>query len=90
MKQYKSVEVTNLNNGCVELDEDQARRRIHNLKEVGKGIFEIVNPIQFKVGEKFGYDGEVNARLAQSLIKKEVEEEKNTVKKTTKKTTKKK
>lgn len=67
MNKYEAVEVINLHVGHVALDEDQARRRIHNIKEVKNGVYEIINPIQFKIGEKFGYEGEVNKALAQSL-----------------------
>lgn len=71
MERFEVTEVMNLNGGTVELDEDQARRRIHNIVEVDKGVYEIVNPIQFKVGETFGYDGEVNKALAHAIISTE-------------------
>ena len=67
MNKFEAIEAINLHSGNVELDEDQARRRAHNIKEVEEGIFNIINPIQFKIGEKFGYDGEVSKTLAQSL-----------------------
>jgi len=67
MNKFEAIEVINLHSGHVELDEDQARRRAHNIEEVEKGIFNIVNPIQFKIGEKFSHDGEVSKTLAQSL-----------------------
>lgn len=44
--------------GRVELTEAQAKERGHLLRESGaKGVYEVVKPIEFKVGEVFGYDG---------------------------------
>jgi hypothetical protein len=58
--------------GIVGLSPDQARTRLHNLMPVkgkvdtregsktrGAGEYEVVNPIQFKRGEEFGYSGQV-------------------------------
>jgi hypothetical protein len=49
--------------GIVGLSAAQAKTRAHNLKPVktgndGAGEYEIVNPIQFKRGEVFGFGGE--------------------------------
>lgn len=50
----------NVNAGRVKLTKDQARRRAHLLAAVdGKeGEFDVVRPIQFKVGETFGFEGD--------------------------------
>ena len=66
--------------GLVQLTEKQARVRAHQLVPRGEGIFEIVQPIEFKAGEELGFDGEVNAALLQNItpipqIKAEKEEE---------------
>jgi len=53
--------------GLVQLTEKQAKPRAHQLKPLGEGIFEIVQPIEFKAGEELGFDGEVNARLLQNI-----------------------
>ena len=53
--------------GLVQLTEKQARPRAHQLKPRGEGIFEIIQPIEFKAGEELGYDGEVNAALLQNI-----------------------
>ena len=50
--------------GIVALTAQQAKVRAHNLKPVhvekdGAGEYEVVNLIQFKRGESFGYSGEV-------------------------------
>lgn len=65
--------------GLVKLTENQAKLRGHQLKPRGEGIFEIIQPIEFKAGEELGYDGEVNAALLQNItpisqIKAEEEE----------------
>lgn len=59
MKEYVAKEVLTLGAGRVRIDADQAKTRAHNLKPTGEGVFEIVHPIQFKRGERFGWDGEV-------------------------------
>lgn len=50
-----------VNSGQVQLTAAQAKTRLHNLKLVkaGKesGVYEVVQPIQFKAGETFGFDG---------------------------------
>ena len=58
--------------GIVGLSAEQAKTRLHNLKPItgkvderkdsktrGAGEYEVVNPVQFKRGETFGYSGEV-------------------------------
>lgn len=55
-----------VNSGVVVLVGEQAKARMHNLKAVkvdkktGDGEYEIVNPIQFKRGESFGFSGETS------------------------------
>lgn len=53
--------------GLVQLTEKQAKVRAHQLIPRGEGIFEIVQPIEFKAGEELGFDGEVNAALLQNI-----------------------
>jgi len=54
----------NVNSGRVSLSGAQWKARAMNLKAVeadaktGAGIYEVMNPIQFKKGETFGFDGE--------------------------------
>jgi len=52
--------------GKLELTEAQAKPRAHSLKRVKgeAGIYEIIEPVEFKVGEIIGFDGEP----AKSLI----------------------
>ena len=53
--------------GVVSLSHAQASSRIHNLKDLGKGEYEIVNPIEFKNGELFGYSGDVPKVMASAV-----------------------
>ena len=51
----------------VRLTADQAKPRAHNLKAVkiqadGAGEYEVVRPIEFKLGETFGVNGAVSTR----------------------------
>lgn len=57
MKTYKALSVVNLSSGVVALSSDQYRRRKHNLGVKAAVGWPIVNEIQFKIGETFGYDG---------------------------------
>ena len=67
MKQYQVDQVCRLNEGLVELNEDQARRRSQNIKHVEDNVYRILKPVQFKVGEKLGHDGVVNKALMTCL-----------------------
>jgi len=68
MKNFKVTgRVAQFFSGRVKLSVEQAASRLHNLKDLGEGIFEIINPIEFKHGEKFGYDGDVPKVLAKEL-----------------------
>lgn len=68
MKTYKAMKVVTLAQGNVSLTEDQAKTRAHNIKGMGDGVYQIVNPVQFKAGEKFGYDGEISKEQADDLV----------------------
>lgn len=66
MKKLTTVAVTTVANGQITLSADQAKTRLHQIrpvkvsKETLAGVYEIVIPVQFKQGESFGYDGELN------------------------------
>jgi hypothetical protein len=70
MKNYtveaRSVRLTS---GVLKLSEDQVRRRSHKLKQVDGG-HEIVDSVEFKQGETFGYDGNVPKGLMKQLTEK--------------------
>lgn len=56
-----------INSGKVTLTESQAKRRSHAIKALGGCVYEVVRSIGFKRGEVFGFDGEVNKKLLQSM-----------------------
>lgn len=57
-----------LNIGVLVLNKGQAHPRRHNLKALGKDRFEIVSPVEFKVGEVIGYEGDLPKALATVMI----------------------
>lgn len=54
--------------GLLELNEDQVRRRKHLLELVEGSVYMILKPVTFKVGEVFGYDGEISKSAALALV----------------------
>lgn len=70
MKKYTTVERVNLTSGLLELDDDQARRRKRQTEPVEgeKNIYKILQTVQFKSGETFGYEGgEINRGLSRKF-----------------------
>jgi hypothetical protein len=68
MKSFEVVAAfANVNSGRIALSRTQYEARRHNLEPAGDGIYKVRSPIQFKRGEIFGYDGEVNKALLQHL-----------------------
>jgi hypothetical protein len=51
VRQFKTQRIIELFTGVVGLDENQAKRRRASLKEIKKGVYEIMAPVQFKAGE---------------------------------------
>lgn len=70
MKNYFVVGISvTLTSGALRLTPEQYSDRSWQLSAgAKKGIYTIVSPVTFKRGEKFGYDGEVNRRLAEEMI----------------------
>ncbi len=59
MKQIEALEVVQFGRGAVlQLDKEQAAARAYALSPKGNDIYETTDMVQFKRGEKFGYDGE--------------------------------
>lgn len=56
--------------GVLVLTKEQAAPRRHNLKEVGKGRYEIVNPVEFKRDEEIGFEGDLPKSMAENLTAK--------------------
>ena len=70
MKDYIVINgQASLHSGKVKLNSSQAKDRAHNLKVIDakKGLFEIINTINFKKGEEFSYDGPVNKAQLEEL-----------------------
>lgn len=68
MKEYRADAVVTLPAGRVRLDVEQARTRAHNLgPREQDGTRAILRPIQFKRGERFGWDGEVPKGLREAF-----------------------
>lgn len=61
MKSVVAVAAITLASGRLKLSDAQASSRKHSLKAIkaDSGIYEIKFPVQFKAGERFGYDGEI-------------------------------
>lgn len=84
-----TVEATvyTVSSGNIGITGAQAKTRLHNLKPVrvdkksGDGEYEVLRPVQFKRGEKFGFSGQVgkDGRLhdpeAEELARMESEEQ---------------
>jgi hypothetical protein len=54
--------------GIVVLSAAQAKHRLQNLKDLGKDRYEIVNPVQFKIGEVIGYEGDLPKNMAADFL----------------------
>lgn len=81
-----NVQSMNVNSGQVKLSAEQAAVRRHALRAIdvnaktGAGVYEVLQPIQFKRGESFGFDGEISKAgvlsdpAAEELARLEAEE----------------
>lgn len=70
MSKYLVIGTARLTEGTLELTEQQATPRLHNLKDLGKGMYEIVLPVEFKVGEVIGYLG-IPSKSMQEVLEPE-------------------
>lgn len=55
--EYIVTKTLELHTGEVGLSDEQAAPRMHNLKKIDNGLYTIVSPVQFKVGEKIFLKG---------------------------------
>lgn len=69
MAKFKVIAVVTLYAGTIGLNEAQAEPRMHCLQpaEKGKNLYDIVEPISFKVGEVIDIPGVPDKALAQRL-----------------------
>lgn len=66
MQKCTATRIVTIASGLFDLDDNQVKRRAHMLKKTANG-YEIKQPIQFKKGEKFGYQGPVDRELADAI-----------------------
>lgn len=64
MKLYIAKHTITIRAGVLRLSAEQARCRLHNLRQLGNGRFEITAAIMFKSGEEFAYEGDLPKSLA--------------------------
>lgn len=67
MKTYTTIAAARIGTGILALSLQQASTRTHALRDLGDGRYEILQPVEFKVGETFGYDQEIPRVLAACL-----------------------
>ena len=57
--------VAAINSGVLELSKEQAQPRLHNLKALGGGKYEVLAPVEFKRGEPIGYSDRLPKAMAE-------------------------
>jgi hypothetical protein len=76
MHKYTTLETVGIGSGCIlELTAEQAGSRAHNLKNLGEGRFQVVNNIEFKKGETFGFEGTPPKTLQKIMVDSEKHEQ---------------
>lgn len=68
MTKYQIVQIATLHSGVLELTDAQYARRKHALKQIGKSKYEITKPVQFKVGETIGYEGDLPKAMGNVMV----------------------
>ena len=56
MKRYRTKKTLRIYGGRVGLSEDQAHRRRMSIKPIGRDVYEVMRPVEFKAGEIIGLD----------------------------------
>lgn len=64
MKKYIVNQAITLRSGVLELCGSQAASRAHKLVSLGDGRYQIQADVQFKAGERIGFDGDLPRALA--------------------------
>lgn len=68
MKAITAIDVVRFGAGArLKLAADQIKTRLHNLKKIEGDVFESTGPVEFKRGEKFGYDGPLNRSMEAAM-----------------------
>lgn len=87
MQKFKALEIVRIVEGIVGLAADQYKRRKHLVEEVGENLFKILQPVTFKAGEEFEYDGNAKplankvVEVTEEIIEEVAETEEEPVKK---------
>lgn len=70
MNQYlvKDSKGITIASGILLLTAAQGNARAHALANLGEGLYEIRQPVQFKHGEVIGYDGDINKTLLERIV----------------------
>lgn len=76
MLKYKTTAIVEFFSGKIGLSEKQAVRRPGKLKKVGKGVYGILSPVQFKAGETISLDNPDKITLAKLELIEDQEPEK--------------
>jgi len=56
MRMYTVGAIITVNDGRVVMNQKQAFRRRHHVKRIEGDVYEILKPVQFKIGEQIGLD----------------------------------
>jgi hypothetical protein len=68
MKKFSISKAVTFTEGTVlGLTPEQAAPRAHALRELEEGVFVVEQPVQFKIGEVIGYEGELPRAIATAL-----------------------
>jgi hypothetical protein len=69
MKKYKVIgRRAGFSYGKIKLTDEQYQARKRKLKEVGNGVYEILEPIMFKFGEEISYGGCINKSMVSEVV----------------------
>jgi len=64
MREYQTTGIIRVNCGYIGLDKHQAGARRSRVKKVSDGIYEVLQPIEFKAGEKIKLENPDKITLA--------------------------
>ena len=69
MKTYITTAALRLGSGLIEIDRAQAAARAYALEKTDTpDVYLISKPVEFKIGEKIGYDGAIPKGQAEAVV----------------------
>jgi hypothetical protein len=69
MKTYTVIAPVRLSTGLIQLTDEQAAARSHGLQKTpAPGLYSIEKTIEFKVGERFAYNGVIPKSMAEAMV----------------------